>query len=492
MNTLADEFLLDMNDLNDDGPAWSAIKKEEGEDMQVEGKDLDATPMNTSKITLTEINDLLNEIQRLSETNGSDTGSKVVSLKSTDQSSMSMTISNPTQRTNLEQALIVRSNEMVARINLEIANMYKVHIREMYSKRFPELEHQVFHALDYARVVRKLGNNLTKINELSDILPASNIITISMTASSTSGKDLSEEELEKLYGACDFVLELDESRQKILAYVESKMKIFAPNLTEIVGSEIAAKLIGAAGSLQTLATMPAQNIQVLGRTKKNLMGLSKLALGSAKLGYVGECEIVQATPPQFEVKAVRIISNKCSLAARLDLCGGSKQSNGEVGVKFREEIEKAIEKWQEAPPARKDKPLRAPDDIVTKRRGGAKMRKKKERYAQTELSKRANRLPFAKLTEDHGNSLKSLGMLGLEGSGQIRMNVRDDKGMKLKKKKVKGDQTAATQGFATSVYAITPMQGLELRATTHTERMLPPPVSTTSYFANTGFINSKK
>jgi U4/U6 small nuclear ribonucleoprotein PRP31 len=490
MNTLADEFLLDMNDANDE--AWSAVKKEEDGDMQVEGKDFDSTPVNTSKITLTEINDLLNDIELLSDTTDTENGSKVVSLKNTDQSSMSMTIGNSSQKGKLEQALIVRANETIARINLGIADMYKIHIKEMYSKRFPELEHQVFHSLDYARVVRKLGNNLTKINELSDILPASNIITISMTASSTSGKDLTEEELEKLYQACDFVLELDESRQKILAYVESKMKVFAPNLMEIVGSEIAAKLIGAAGSLQTLATMPAQNIQVLGRTKKNLMGLSKLALGSQKLGYVGECEIVQGTPPQFEVKAVRIISNKCSLAARLDLCGGNKQSSGEVGVKYREDIEKSIEKWQEAPPARKDKPLRAPDDIVTKRRGGAKMRKKKERYAQTELSKRANRLPFAKITEDHGNSMKSLGMLGLEGSGQVRMNVRDEKGMKLKKKKAKGDQTAATHGFATSVYAITPMQGLELRATTHTERMLPPPLSAPSYFANTGFINSKK
>lgn len=85
----------------------------------------------------------------------------------------------------------------------------------MYSKRFPELEHQVFHPLDYARVVRKLGNNLAIINELHDILPAANIITISMTASSTSGVNLSDEELETLYASCDFVLDLDESRQKV-------------------------------------------------------------------------------------------------------------------------------------------------------------------------------------------------------------------------------------------------------------------------------------
>jgi U4/U6 small nuclear ribonucleoprotein PRP31 len=85
----------------------------------------------------------------------------------------------------------------------------------MYSKRFPELEHQVFHPLDYARVVRKLGNNLSIINELSDILPAANILTISMTASSTSGTNLTDEELEKLNASCDFVLGLDESRVKV-------------------------------------------------------------------------------------------------------------------------------------------------------------------------------------------------------------------------------------------------------------------------------------
>lgn len=398
------------------------------------------------------------------------------------------------QNIKLEHNLLTKANETVARINLEISNIYRIHIREMYSKRFPELEHQVFHPLDYARVVRKLGNNLAKINELHDILPAANIITISMTASSTSGVNLSDEELETLNASCDFVLDLDESRQKILAFVESRMKVFAPNLTEIVGSEIAAKLIGAAGSLQTLATMPAQNIQVLGRTKKQLAGFSKVGIN--KLGFLGECDIItQNTPQHLEVKAVRVIANKCSLAARLDLMMDGKSLNGEVGVKFREEIEKAIEKWQEPPPARQDKPLRAPDDIVTKRRGGAKARKRKDLYGQTELSKKANRLPFGKLTEDVGNSMKSLGMLGMEGSGMVRLNVRDEKGMKVKltniKKKNDGSKTQ-THGFATSVYAITPMQGLELKASTVERKELPPTTPTTSYFDNTGFINRQK
>jgi hypothetical protein len=41
------------------------------------------------------------------------------------------------------------------------------------------------------------------------------------------------------------------------------------------------------------------------------------------------------------------------------------------------------------------------------------------------------RLPFgATPTEEYGNTFKSLGMLGMEGSGVIRANVREEKGMK--------------------------------------------------------------
>lgn len=52
------------------------------------------------------------------------------------------------------------------------------------------------------------------------------------------------------------------------------MKVFAPNLTEIVGSEIAAKLIGIAGGLENLAKLPSSTLFLLGKQKKSLMGFS--------------------------------------------------------------------------------------------------------------------------------------------------------------------------------------------------------------------------
>ena len=109
--------------------------------------------------------------------------------------------------------------------------------------------------------------------DLNDILPAATIMVVSVTASTTQGykiyesmsnlcigrSPVDETELQTILEACDMVssnvlkltiespfqgLELNEKKMKILQYVESRMSFIAPNLSAIVGSTIAAKLIG--------------------------------------------------------------------------------------------------------------------------------------------------------------------------------------------------------------------------------------------------------
>jgi len=53
-------------------------------------------------------------------------------------------------------------------------------------------------------------------------------------------------ELDKVFEACDMALELNEFKLKIYSFVESKMTFIAPNITTIVGSATAAKLMGQA------------------------------------------------------------------------------------------------------------------------------------------------------------------------------------------------------------------------------------------------------
>lgn len=49
---------------------------------------------------------------------------------------------------------------------------------------------------------------------------------------------------------------------QIFMYVSSRMNVLAPNLSAIVGTTTAAKLLGVAGGLSALAKIPACNVHV--------------------------------------------------------------------------------------------------------------------------------------------------------------------------------------------------------------------------------------
>lgn len=87
-------------------------------------------------------------------------------------------------------------------------------------------------------------------------------MVVSVTASTTAGQPLSEDNLQKLLVACDAALQLDKDKADILKLVQMKMHHIAPNLSAAVGTEIAARLMGIAGGLTNLSKMPACNVQV--------------------------------------------------------------------------------------------------------------------------------------------------------------------------------------------------------------------------------------
>ena len=92
-------------------------------------------------------------------------------------------------------------------------------------------------------------------------------MVVSVTASTTQGKNLTKEELDIVTSSCEMAIDLAEKKARIFEYVESRMAFIAPNLSAIVGSNVAAKLMGAAGGLTKLSKMPSNNISLLGRSR---------------------------------------------------------------------------------------------------------------------------------------------------------------------------------------------------------------------------------
>ena len=76
-------------------------------------------------------------------------------------------------------------------------------------------------------------------------------MVVSVTASTSTGTELTEARLRNVIEACDIAINLQHCKIFILQFVESRMPFFAPNLSAILGSSVAAKLIGLIGYVST-------------------------------------------------------------------------------------------------------------------------------------------------------------------------------------------------------------------------------------------------
>ncbi|KAJ2952601.1 hypothetical protein O0L34_g6924 [Tuta absoluta] len=355
--------------------------------------------------------------------------------------------------TDPEYQLIVEANNIAVEVDGEIAIIHRF-VRDKYQKRFPELDSLIVTPLEYIRTVKELGNDLDKCknNEiLQSFLTQATIMIVSVTASTTQGKVLTEKELDEIIEACDMAADLNNFKSRIYEYVESRMTFIAPNITAIVGASTAAKILGVAGGLTKLSRMPACNVLTIGQQKKTLSGFSQAA-ALPHTGFIYFSQIVQDTPPELRYKAAKLVSTKLTLAARVDACHDS--TDGHIGRTLREGIEKKLDKLQEPPPVKFVKPLPKPIEQSRKKRGGKRVRKMKERYAMTEFRKNANRMNFADIEDDaYQEDLGyTRGTIGKSSTGRIRLPQIDEKTkVRISKTLQKNLQKQQQYGGATSI-----------------------------------------
>ena len=359
-----------------------------------------------------------------------------------------------------------KCNELIVHLDNEIVEVYN-RVRDGYRPRFPELETLVQTPLDYVSVVRAIGNeeDLTKVTALDTLLPASTVMILTVTATTTAGSGpLSPDALASVMASCDLAYRLDADKTSVLQYLQRSMDRVAPNLTAFVGSEVAAKLMGAAGGLVQLSTIPASNVQVIGAKRKNLAGFSTKASNTGSIyGFVYDSTIVQESPPSIRNKVAKLVGSKCSLLARVDAHGNHK--NGSIGVSTKDEALAKIAKWLEPPPARKAEVLAVPDADEGKRskRGGRRARKMKEKYGMTDVKRAANRMGFNEAEDEFFDGEESMGLGSLGKAGVRVVTAQQKQGLSEKAKKKYGLHRAETglSGLSSSL-AFTPVIGMEL------------------------------
>ena len=363
---------------------------------------------------------------------------------------------------NPEYQLLKEANEFSTQIDGETQAVHKF-IRDNYSLRFPYLEELVKNPVDYAKTVAILGNrplddikNIAQDADnivgvpLKSILDAPSLMVITVEATRASGRELQDIELAAVMTACKLLLSLDKSKHILTEYVQSRMSVFAPNLTELIGSLTAAQLINYAGGLAGLAKTPACNIAPLGSNKASGLGLAT-NIGIRHQGFLYHSPILEQIRPDLKKQGLRIVSAKVILAARVDMV--HQAPDGSTGRQLKDECERRLDKLTEIPANKGVRALPAPDDKPARKRGGRRARKAKEATAMTEIRKAQNRMAFGKEEKEvgYGDSTKGMGMVGATDTGRLRAQQIDPKTRAKLSKKNPGWGGDTTLGAASSL-----------------------------------------
>lgn len=336
-----------------------------------------------------------------------------------------------------EYKFIVTINELTELINNEIF-AFVILLKMQYKLVFPELESIIINNIDYVQIVMMIKQDLAGIQkyeqDLRNLVTNDKVLVVIMSALQQS-KDhfqLSDADMHKVLLCGELVLELNNLLELLSNFISHKLVKFAPNVAAIIGPITTSQLLIATGSLRQLAVTPSCNIASLG--VRDLSSNTRVASRNIRqTGYIYHSDIVKYLPPEIQRSAMRIISGKIILAARIDL--SKSTPDGSLGTKLRREIEEKIDKLLAPPEQTPDKALPAPIEIKSKKRGGRRLRKMKERFQMSELRKAQNKMEFGKqedtVTDDYGEEIglgmsRSGGGLGMGRIGQIQVNKNTD------------------------------------------------------------------
>ncbi len=169
----------------------------------------------------------------------------------------------------------------------------------------------------------------------------------------------------------------------------------APNLSAILGTAVGARILGRAGSLKRLASLPASTIQVLGAEKALFRSL-KTGSQPPKHGLLFQHALVHSAPRWQRGKIARAVAAKAVIAARVDVYGEGLNETlleklnirvDEIGKKYENPTEKDIRKPQlfrrdsgnfRGDSRRRDDRDGRRDDRKYKERSGSKNKKRKK------------------------------------------------------------------------------------------------------------------
>ena len=223
---------------------------------------------------------------------------------------------------NRSDNMIIQAIALVDQLDKDI-NTFSMRVREWYSWHFPELIKLVSDNRSFAKLAMVIRdkNSLSddRLHEIAshvndDAAIAQSIID---AAKISMGQDISSADMDNVITFASRVVDLSDYRVRLHKYLVDKMAVVAPNLAELIGEIVGARLISHAGSLTNLSKYPASTVQILG-AEKALFRALKTKGNTPKYGLIYNSSFIGRAAQKNKGRISRFLANKISIVSRID------------------------------------------------------------------------------------------------------------------------------------------------------------------------------
>lgn len=251
-------------------------------------------------------------------------------------------------------------------------NITATRASEWYGLHFPELTQMVQDNVALCKIISEVGGRESfAIDKMGGRGFTDKKVQAIMEARDRSkGGTISEGDLGRVKLLASLAVQLGSMRDSLNGYVESQMKKVAPNVAEVAGATIGARLMAKAGGLDRLAVLPSSTIQILGAEKALFRSL-RTGARPPKHGILFQHQAVHTAPKWQRGKIARTLANKIAIAARVDYYRGAEDASIKAGLDRR--LESIKERYKEPPPRR---PEQERPGREGRPRGGKKFRRR--------------------------------------------------------------------------------------------------------------------
>ena len=220
-----------------------------------------------------------------------------------------------------EDNLICQAINSIAETD-KIINTLAKRLREWYSLYNPEFTNSISNNEKFVELITKK----TKENLLKEL-----------NINESMGADLKKTDLDAILTLAKQITTLFKYQSETELYLKTIMENYCPNLKELAGTTIGAKLLEHTGSLKRLVMMPASPLQILG-AEKALFRHIKTGARPPKFGLIHDHQFIQSAKRQEQGKRARALADKLSLAVKMDYFKGkfiAKKLKVELEEKFK-------------------------------------------------------------------------------------------------------------------------------------------------------------